>query len=220
MLFCVKRWIEVTSLGMSWWLIPGAYLLGSISFSLLVVSRLEQQDIRRLGSGNAGATNVLRVVGARAGALTLFLDVAKGALPVWLGLRLGVSEMLLGTIALAVVVGHVFPIYHGFRGGKGVATAAGSLGFLEPRALMVSVILFVIVLAVTRYVSLASILGVAAFPVAATILARPLDVDPTPWWVLISSAAIALIVVIKHRINLARLLRGTEQRINAPRETA
>ncbi len=204
---------------MSWWLIPGAYLLGSISFSLLVVSLLEHKDIRRLGSGNAGATNVLRVSGAGAGALTLFLDIAKGALPVWLGLRLGASGEVLGAVAVAVVVGHVFPVYHGFRGGKGVATAAGSLGFLEPRALVVSAILFVIVLAVTRYVSIASILGIAAFPVATMMLARPLGLDVAPWWLVISSSAITLVVVIKHRTNLARLLEGTEERVGAAGET-
>ena len=203
---------------MSWWLIPGAYLLGSISFSLLVVALLEHKDVRRLGSGNAGATNVLRVSGAGAGALTLLLDVAKGALPVWLGLRLGVSGEILGAVAVAVVVGHVFPVYHGFRGGKGVATAAGSLGLLEPIALAVSVIVFVIVLAVTRYVSIASILGVAAFTVAATILARPLGLDAAPWWLLISSSAVTLIVVVRHRTNLTRILEGTEQRVGGARQ--
>jgi glycerol-3-phosphate acyltransferase PlsY len=203
---------------MSWWLIPGAYLLGSISFSLLLVARLEKKDIRGLGSGNAGATNVLRVSGAKAAVLTLLLDIAKGVLPVWVALRLGVSGPVLGATAVAVVVGHVFPIYHGFRGGKGVATAAGSLGALEPRALVASMLVFVVVLLITRYVSIASILGVASFPVVTTVFADLLGVDSAPQWMVLSSAAIALLVLAKHHTNLARLIKGTERRVDAPRE--
>jgi glycerol-3-phosphate acyltransferase PlsY len=203
---------------MSWWLIPGAYLLGSISFSLLLVAHLEQKDIRGLGSGNAGATNVLRVSGAKAAVLTLLLDIVKGVLPVWVGLRLGVSGPVLGATAVAVVVGHVFPIYHGFRGGKGVATAAGSLGALEPRALLASMLVFVVVLLVTRFVSIASILGVAAFPVVTTLFAGRLGIETAPQWIVLSSTTIALLVLLKHRTNLARVLKGTERRVNAPRE--
>jgi glycerol-3-phosphate acyltransferase PlsY len=204
---------------MSWWLIPGAYLVGSISFSLLLVARLEKKDIRGLGSGNAGATNVLRVSGAKAAVLTLLLDIAKGVLPVWLGLRLGVSGAVLGGVAVAVVVGHVFPIYHGFRGGKGVATAAGSLGALEPRALVASMLVFVAVLLVTRFVSIASILGVASFPVSITIFATRLGIAPAPQWMVVASTTVALLVFVKHHTNLARLIKGTERRVDAPRES-
>jgi glycerol-3-phosphate acyltransferase PlsY len=195
---------------MSWWLIPAAYLLGSVSFSLLLVTRLEQQDLRQLGSGNAGATNVLRVAGKGPAALTLVLDIAKGAFPVWLGLRLEASGALLGATALAVVLGHIYPVFHGFRGGKGVATTVGALGVLQPTALAVSGVVFLVVVLATRYVSLASILGVTTYPIVLTVgLLSGLLRDVTPWMVP-TAAAIAVLVVWKHRENLERLRRGCE----------
>lgn len=198
---------------MFWWLIPASYFLGSVSFGLLLVSFLERQDLRRLGSGNAGATNVLRVAGKMPALLTLLLDLGKGALPIWVGLRLGAPAATLSLAALAVVVGHVFPLYHGFQGGKGVATAAGALGVLSPAALAAAMLVFVLVVAATRYVSLASILGVATYPVVLALGVGSSLVDSS-WWTVVGAVVVTLLVVAKHRDNISRLRSGSERRLS------
>jgi len=197
---------------MHWWLIPASYLLGSISVSLALVSFLERQDLRRLGSGNTGATNVLRVAGKGPAVATLAFDIAKGAVPIWAGIRLGAPGAVLGAAALAVVVGHVYPIYHGFQGGKGVATAAGALGMLAPLVVAASILVFGLVVLTTRYVSLASILGVSAYPVVLALGLRSGLVSGS-WWMVFTSLAVVSLVVLKHRDNIARLRAGTEPRV-------
>lgn len=197
---------------MHWWLIPASYFLGSISFSLLFVGFLERQDLRQLGSGNAGATNVLRVAGKAPAVATLLLDIAKGALPIWVGMRLGAPAALLGLVALAVVIGHVYPVYHGFHGGKGVATAAGALGVLSPPVVGVAMLVFLLVVGATRYVSLASMLGVATYPVVMALGLGSGLVTGSWWWVA-ASLTVVLLIVVKHRDNIARLGAGTERRL-------
>src|SRR5580765_8307678 len=141
-----------------------AYLLGSISFSILVVRLIAGKDIRQEGSGNAGATNVLRNHGAKAGIVVGLLDVAKGAAAVWAMRAITADPRYLAAAAFAVVLGHVFPVFFRFRGGKGVATTVGAFLVLAPGATAVVMGLFATVVALTRYVSLGSILAATALP--------------------------------------------------------
>ena len=194
-------------------LVVAAYLLGSVSFSFLIVKVKEGRDVRTVGSGNAGATNVLRASGPAAAALALVLDLAKGVAAV-LGTRLvEAPPPVIGGAAFAVVLGHVFPVFLGFRGGKGVATAAGALGALEPLAMLATLVVFVAVVLWKRYVSLGSIVAALVFPLLAWAghrLGWIPDVTPS---VVIASAAIAALVLFRHRGNLRRLLRGAEPRL-------
>src|SRR5258708_35282224 len=161
-------------------IIPGAaYLLGSIPFGLLFTRLFGGGDVRKSGSGNIGATNVARVAGPVPALLTLLFDFAKGAVPVWLAGRLSnESATWMMSVALAALIGHCFPIWLRFRGGKGVATAAGAFLVLCPPALLGSVILFLIVLFFWRYVSLASISSAAAMPLMIYLLWAPHHAPP------------------------------------------
>jgi acyl phosphate:glycerol-3-phosphate acyltransferase len=200
-----------------------AYLLGSIPFGYLLVRMFRGEDIRLTGSGNIGATNVARSGAKGLGTATLVLDALKGLVAVELAAWLAGSKYnlcgdfyqhlcvpalrLMSAAALFAVLGHVFPVWLRFKGGKGVATALGVFCILLPKAVLVSLAIFVVVVAATRYVSLSSILGAMAFPVAAYFLHNPDAVSLT----LIS--IIALVVVLKHHQNIARLLKGTENRL-------
>jgi glycerol-3-phosphate acyltransferase PlsY len=195
-----------------WALVVAAYLLGSVSFSYLIVKLKEGRDVRSVGSGNAGATNVLRSSGLKAASLTLLLDVGKGVAAV-LGTRLmEAPPPVVGGAAFAVVLGHIFPVFLGFRGGKGVATAAGALGALEPGAMLATLVVFVAVVVWKRYVSLGSIVAALVFPLLAWMG------DRLVWFhsdrsVVIASAAIASLILFRHRGNLDRLRRGVEARL-------
>lgn len=196
---------------MNWSLVAAAYLLGSISFGLLIVRWRERRDLRAIGSGNTGATNVLRAAGKGPAMAVLCLDVLKGALPVAVGRSFDMDTTILGGAAVAAVVGHMLPVFHGFRGGKGVATAAGGLGALWPVPLVPAALVFVVVVAWTRYVSLASLLGVGTY--AAFALGSGSRVGP-------SAAIIALLVVVGHRGNIRRLWSGQERRLGEQRPVA
>jgi glycerol-3-phosphate acyltransferase PlsY len=198
---------------MRWLLVPLGYCLGSISFSLLLVRRLRQLDLRETGSGNPGATNVLRSAGGWPALAVLVLDVAKGAVPILIGERLGASGAILGCTAAATVLGHMYPIFHGFRGGKGVATSAGALGAAAPTILLACGLVFAVTLALTRYVSLASILGVGLYPVLAAWLLSVGTLGTGERWIPLTSAGVALLVLWRHRANVGRLLRHTEARL-------
>jgi len=182
-------------------LVGVAYLLGSVSFAVLLVRSTTGKDIRSEGSGNAGATNVLRAHGKALGLAVAALDVGKGAAAVAL-VRLATADpRYSAAAALAAVVGHVFPVFYGFRGGKGVATAFGAFLVLAPASALVCAGIFVAVVAATRYVSLGSVVAIVALPpVAGTLFhAR------SP--VVAAAAATAVLVVLK------RLARGTERRL-------
>lgn len=194
-------------------LILGAYLVGSVSWSTVIVRALSGLDIRTLGSGNAGASNVLRSAGGRPAALVLFLDVAKGVIAVLFARFVQAAPPVVGAVALAVVLGHVFPLFFGFRGGKGVATAAGALGALAPLALVLALLVFFAVVTWKRYVSLGSMVTAALFPVFAWLGQRLGGEDAADPWVVVASAAIAAVVLLKHRRNWQRLRRGTEPRL-------
>ena len=203
-----------------------AYLLGSIPTGYLLIRFFRHQDIRSFGSGNIGATNVLRSGGKGLGAATFLLDVLKGAASVGLGALLGhlliAQSMTLGQLrnfealaALVAVLGHVFPVWLGFKGGKGVATAFGVFLVAAPLAALAAIVLFAAIFALSRYVSLASIIGAACFPVFAWFLEWMRDRGDRPAFFIAVQAAVALLIIVKHHQNIRRLLAGTESRFGA-----
>ena len=194
-------------------LLAAAYLLGSIPFGLILAKLFAGSDIRNSGSGNIGATNVARVVGPAAGILTLLLDVAKGAAAVWLAGRFSEQNstalMLAGVFAL---LGHCFPVWLGFNGGKGVAAALGVFLMLSPMAALSALLVFILVSLAWRYVSLGSVSAAAAMPLLMYFLwapghAPPLVVD---FGTLFASA----LIISKHDANLQRLVDGTEPKFS------
>ena len=190
-----------------------AYLLGSISFSVLIVRILLGIDVRTVGSGNAGATNVLRVAGRFPALAALLLDAGKGLAAVLVARALEAPPMVVALVGVAAVLGHMYPVFFGFRGGKGVATAAGTLGSLAPVPTFVALGLFVLIVATTRYVSLGSIVVAGAHPLLMLILpALGLGI-PYDTWLVVGAGAIAALIVLKHHENIGRLVRGEEKRI-------
>ena len=185
-----------------------SYLLGAIPFGLLI-ARSRGIDIRQHGSGNIGATNVLRVLGKPLGIFTFMLDALKGFGPVFLAMRLvpGQAEAAGLTAGIAAILGHSFPIYLGGKGGKGVATSAGVLIGLAWQAALIGVAVWGAVFFLSRYVSLASILAAAAIPAVSWILYYP-EKLATP----IALTLLGLLIILRHRSNLQRLLKGTENR--------
>lgn len=183
-----------------------AYLLGGIPFGLLIARGGAGVDLRRVGSGNIGATNVLRAVGKRAAALTLALDLAKGALAIAIARAAGCSALGLALVAVAAVLGHVFPVFLGFRGGKGVATTLGVVLAAMPGVGLLLLGIWLGVALGSRYSSLAALTAVAALPLLAWLVDGRLPL-------VLASAALALLVVARHRENIARLWRGTEGKI-------
>jgi glycerol-3-phosphate acyltransferase PlsY len=194
-------------------LVAGAYLLGSISWSVVLVRRLRGKDVRTLGSGNAGATNVLRTAGKGAGAAVLVLDVGKGLAAVLVPRSLEAPPVVVSAAAVAVVLGHIYPIFFGFRGGKGVATAGGALGALAPVAMALGLVVFFAVVASTRYISLGSMVTAVCFPLL-VVLGHSLGwSEHGGRWLVLASGAIALLILARHRSNVARLRLGTEPRL-------
>jgi glycerol-3-phosphate acyltransferase PlsY len=185
-----------------------SYLLGSIPFGYILVRAFRGQDVRQSGSGNIGATNVARS-SPLLGVLTLLLDALKGVAAVALARALFPGQDLVaGVAALCAVVGHIFPVWLGFRGGKGVATGFGSFLMLAPKTVLVLVAVFIAVTFLFRYVSLGSMVAVALFP----LLAWLLDGYANAPLMLILMAATSLLIVAKHRENIRRLLSATEPR--------
>lgn len=185
-----------------------AFVLGSIPFSQLV-ARLRGIDLRSVGSGNIGATNLARALGYGAGALGLLLDALKGATAVVLARALpgdASTPAIQSLAAVLSVAGHAFTPWLGFRGGKGVATGAGAFAVLAPLATLCSALVFAVVVSLGRMVSLASVLAAATLPVAAYFLGAPRPA-------IAGAAAVAALVVARHRENLVRLVRGTESRL-------
>jgi glycerol-3-phosphate acyltransferase PlsY len=195
-------------------LVPlAAYLLGSIPFGLLLAKLFGGADVRRAGSGNIGATNVARVVGPLAGILTLILDTAKGVAVVWLAARVtNESAAWMMCAAFAVLLGHCFPVWLKFKGGKGVATALGVFLALSPLAAVSAALVFVLFVAYWRFVSLGSVAAAAAMPLLIYFLWAPRHAPPLV--VDAGTLAIALLVIYKHDGNLQRLVEGTEPRFS------
>jgi glycerol-3-phosphate acyltransferase PlsY len=194
-------------------ILVGAYLLGSVPWSYLVVRFVRRQDIRTVGSGNVGATNVLRAAGRLPAALALLLDVGKGAAAVALARAAEPSPALAGAAALAVIAGHVFPVFLGLRGGKGVATTAGAFGTLAPLPALLSAAVFVVIVRWGRWVSLGSIVGVGTFPVFLYLCGVWGWTEAASRALLASAVAAAALVVARHAGNLRRLRAGTEPRL-------
>lgn len=203
-----------------------AYLLGSIPFGYILVRLFRGEDVRQSGSGNIGATNVARKA-PLLGALTLILDAAKGFLAVSIGFALGLyasgsghSETLrIGCGAIAAVfaiLGHLFPIWLKFRGGKGVATSVGVFVALAPKALVIALVIFAAIVAIFRYVSLGSIIAVALFPLIA-YLARDYHDSPV---LLAAMCSVSVLIIAKHEGNIRRLLNGTEHKFEFKRSRA
>jgi len=186
-----------------------AYLLGAVPCSYLVARR-RGVDVRTVGSGNVGATNVMRNVGRAAGLLAFALDFAKGAAASLLGQAVDPRSPLPALCAAMAVLGHMYPVWLRFRGGKGVATGAGAFLPLVPAATLAALLTFAVVLAASRYVSLASIAGTLVLAVAAFLLGAPTAVVR-------AAAGMAVLIVWKHRANLQRVARGTESRLGARR---
>jgi glycerol-3-phosphate acyltransferase PlsY len=193
-----------------------SYLLGSIPFGYLLVRIFRGEDVRQSGSGNIGATNVSRKSPVLGG-LTLLLDAAKGTAAVLLSYVVADHVVAIPTLeqvalgALFAVIGHMFPVWLKFHGGKGVATGLGAFALLAPKAMLVAMAFFVVVVLVSRYVSLGSIVAVAIFPVAAGLI-HQFNLSPVGL-ALISLAC--LLILVKHRGNMRRLWAGTENRLGA-----
>ena len=201
-----------------------AYVLGSIPFGFLLVRFFRKEDIREKGSGNIGATNVIRSGSKGLGAVTFLLDVLKGYCAVllcgWIAVRMGadaaLTQNLIALAALAAICGHIYTVWLGFKGGKGVATAFGVFVALVPWAALASLGVFVVVFALSRYVSLGSILAAIGFPIFAWLFPHP---PRTPFTTAVIFL-VPLIVIAKHRQNIGRLLSGTEYRFGKTRTRA
>ena len=191
-----------------------AYLLGSIPFALLLARRWGTRDLHRTGSGNIGAANVFRASGAAAGTLVALLDIGKGAAGVAVALRLNDLGLASACAGLAAVVGHVYPVWLRFRGGKGVATACGAFAVLAPVPTLVACLAFGVGVSWSRYVSVGSVLASTVLPAMAYALGSPRPV-------VLAAVAAATLIIFRHRSNLARVRLGTERRVMArvrPRE--
>ncbi len=197
-----------------------AYLLGSIPFGYLLVRLLRKEDVRAVGSGNIGATNVARAGGTSLGLLTLLCDALKGYLSVFLATHLapptahGPSTLAV-CAAVAAVTGHIFPVWLRFRGGKGVATALGVFLALTPMVALAATGVFAVVVAITRYVSLGSVLAAFSIPLFALLLQQQRSNA-----LLAGLSAIAMFTVAKHQANIRRLLRGAENRLGSKKSAA
>ncbi len=182
-----------------------AYLLGGIPFGYVLVRLTTGKDVRASGSGNIGATNVLRTTGRAVAVVTLLLDIFKGYAAVWIAAWLtGDSAIWTSAAALAVMAGHAFPLFLGFKGGKAVASFIGAFLYLTPLPLLAVLIVFVIVVSATRYISAGSILAAATFPFGVWIILHP------PIYVLAASFIAGAFIVVRHRTNIGRLRAGTE----------
>jgi acyl phosphate:glycerol-3-phosphate acyltransferase len=189
--------------------VVAGYLIGSLSFAVLLVRWKTGKDIRSEGSGNAGATNVLRAHGRVLGLTVAFLDIAKGAAAVGLAKLVTANPRTAAAAGVAAVLGHIFPLFSGFRGGKGVATAVGAFLVLAPLATVACVGVFVATVAVTRYVSVGSCLSIALLPSAAKWISHA---HPA---VIVAAGVTAVVIVLKHLDNFKRLAQGQERRLGS-----
>jgi len=183
------------------------YFIGSIPFAL-VLARHRGLDLRKIGSGNLGAANVLRASGATAGVMVAVLDIGKGALSVLVADQLSDGPALPAMAGLAAIVGHIYPIWLRFRGGKGVATACGVFAVMTPLAAAPAFAVFIATVWITRYISLGSVIASVVLPPLAYVTGSPAPV-------VASAVAASILIVFRHRSNLARLASGTERRIGA-----
>lgn len=200
--------VPVTLIPVIW--IIAAYLLGSIAFGILVSRLFGLPDPRTVGSGNSGATNVLRSGKKLAAALTLLGDAFKGWFPVWLALQPGMSMWVVSCVGLAVFFGHLYPIYHRFKGGKGVATALGVMLAISPMLAVAALLTWIIVFALSRYSSLAAIVAAALAPLYAWLILPNADNVLGISDYVLTVLLMSVFLIWRHRTNLQKLLAGTE----------
>lgn len=183
-----------------------AYLIGSVSSAIILSKFLNYPDPRTSGSGNAGATNILRSVGRKQALFVLIADALKGVVAIWIGMLLGVHGALLGFVGVFAVIGHIFPVFFKFKGGKGVATGLGAILGLSFWVAIACILAWVVVAVLKRYASLASIVAAIAAPVLMAVVGPRIYAFP--------AFVIALIIIWKHTDNINRLKAGTENKIN------
>jgi glycerol-3-phosphate acyltransferase PlsY len=188
--------------------IIAAYLVGSIPTSIVLAKLFSREDIRKSGSGNIGATNATRILGKKFGALTLLGDILKGFLPIWAGTLIFDSPLFIAAIGLAAFLGHLFPVYLKFKGGKGVATAFGIFLCLAPAVILIELLIFALVVFLWRYVSLASLIASATIP----LLMLAFSCEPP---IILLGVVMAILIFIKHSDNIKRLISGTENRFGS-----
>jgi glycerol-3-phosphate acyltransferase PlsY len=201
-----------------------AYLLGSIPFGLILVRIFRKQDIREQGSGNIGATNVIRSGSKGLGAVTFLLDAAKGFIAVLFAWQLALhthqtqlqAQNLAATAAVCAILGHIYTVWLRFKGGKGVATGFGVFLGIAPLSALVALIAFILVFAMSRYVSLASIVAAIVFPVAALVRHH----EPLTPLMIAVVIVLPLLIIVKHHANIRRLLAGTEYRFGKSKAAA
>jgi glycerol-3-phosphate acyltransferase PlsY len=184
-----------------------SYLLGSIPFAYITIRTFKGIDIREVGSGNVGSTNALRTAGKRLAVVSLLGDLLKGMAAAWLGLHIG-GEGLAAICVLAAVIGHCWPVFLGFQGGKGAAATAGAALFLMPKVFLTLAVLFILIVFISRYVSLGSICGAVLLPVLSFLWAEPRSY-------LIMSIFLMVLVIYRHRENIERLRNGNERKIGS-----
>ena len=185
-----------------------SYLLGSLSFSILIAKWVKGIDIRNHGSGNAGATNTLRVLGKGPGTAVFLLDIAKGVLAVWLGIWMAGGDWAPVLCGLAAIAGHNWPIYFGFKGGKGIATTVGVMASLAFIPALIAGVIAIILIAITRYVSLGSLILALLLPVFIWLMDKP----TAYLW---GSLVICVLAFVRHRKNIVKLLQGKENKLGA-----
>jgi glycerol-3-phosphate acyltransferase PlsY len=203
--------VSPEALNTYWWIPLAAYAIGSVPFGYLILRQIGQGDIRSVGSGNVGATNVARTAGIRAGGLTFILDAGKGALAVWFAAQItGGSVTWTIAAALGAMLGHIFPVWLAGRGGRGVSTGVGAFLFVCWPAVAAAIVIWLMVMVVSRYVSLASIMAAASLPFLTYLLYAP---GHAPSYVVSGGTTLgSLLIILKHRQNIARLMNGTENR--------
>lgn len=197
-----------------------AYLVGSINFSIIISKRMAGFDVREKGSGNAGTTNMLRSVGVKAAIITLLCDILKGVVVILVAILIGniidgLDDALLVQLAgIFVIIGHTFPIFFGFKGGKGIATSLGVLLMINWQIGLICLVFALVLMAITRMVSVGSIAAAILFPVLVVFIGQNYIVPVNNWSYLIFSIIIAALVLFNHRENLKRIFTGKENKIS------
>lgn len=199
-----------------------AYIIGSISFSVIFTKKIAGFDVREKGSGNAGSTNVLRTAGKKIAILTLLCDILKGVIAVLIALVIGnminadidVKAILIQVAGVSVVIGHTFPLFFGFKGGKGVATSLGVLLIINWKIGLICLIFALIIMIMTKMVSLGSVSSAILFPILCAFLYRDYIVEGFHFGYVLFGIVLALIVVFNHRENIKRIIDGKENKIS------
>ena len=198
-----------------------AYLIGSINFSVILSKKMAGFDVREKGSGNAGTTNMLRTVGKKAAAITLVLDILKGVVSILIAILIGKilkdlnnKDVLVQIAGIFVILGHTFPLFFKFKGGKGIATSLGVLLVTNWQIGLICLVFALILIALTRMVSVGSIAAAILYPVLTVFIYQNYIVEGNHFYYIVASIIVCLLVIFNHRTNLKRLLSGTENKLS------